>query len=142
MLGSVYLGLFIFLLALIFLIRKIFLSGNTSWEKLFPIKKADRKLVLEDLKILFTLKIPVRSLGGGLAGLIQGLGVLLVFGLAGIGTLAFISWTFPVLNITSWGGPLIETHKFFAVLIWWYLGGHIGMTCLHKILPQKFQVAL
>lgn len=140
----IYLGLFIFILACLFLLRKFLAQNNpnTHWTQLFPITRAARNLVLEDFKYLLKFKIPVRNTGGGLAGLVQGLGLLLVFGLAGLGTLAFIAWTFPILGLANQSHSIIEIHKFFGGLIWWYLGGHVGMACLHRILPDKYQIVL
>lgn len=135
-----YIGAAVFLIVLIYFFYKIFLSPKNTLLNFYPVSKNSWVKIIQDLGCLFLQKkIPVRT-QGGLAGLIQGLGLLLVLGLAGLGTVSLISWQFPSnILLTELGKTAMTLHKYFAFLIWWYLGGHVGMAFLHKIIPARFQ---
>jgi cytochrome b561 len=141
--GHKYLGMLILLIVVAYFVSKVMFYGRASFLQFYPVTRSARLKVIEDLKCLFLMKkIPVRARRdnlGGLSGLIQGLGLLLVFGLALVGTLAMFSWEGWFGVPDSWGTDLIKIHKFFAGLIWWYLGGHFGMAFFHRILPARFQ---
>ncbi len=141
-LGHKYLGMLILLIVIAYFVMKIMFYGKAGFLQFYPIRRTAFLKVTEDLKCLWSMKkIPVRTRReslGGLAGIVQGLGLLLVFGLALVGTIAMFSWQGWWGTPESWAGSLIKIHKFFAGLIWWYLGGHMGMALLHRILPQRF----
>lgn len=134
-----YIGMFTFVVVLAYFISKLCDQNKIKFLRLFPYSKQGLSDVASDLKTLFRLKLPVR-VGGGLAGFIQGLGLLLLLGLAFIGTLAFLCGTLPVgPGLAKYTGTLYGLHKDLGAILWWYLGGHVGMACLHKLLPNKMQ---
>jgi cytochrome b561 len=116
------LGVAIFFIVLAFLIWKLISGGKLSVFQFYPVTKKAREKVIEDLHCLFyEKKLPIRHAKNSL------------------GTLAMLSWNQLLGVPVSWGSQLIYVHKFFAGLIWWYLGGHVGMVFLHKLIPLKFQ---
>jgi len=138
-----YVGIFVFIVIAIYLIQKFLISRQDFFSRFYPINKTAWRKVSEDIACLvFERRLPVRikeSALGGLSGLIQGLGLLLVLFLSGVGSLAMLSW-YGLLGVPAgWGDELLIAHQFFGGLIWWYLGGHIGMAVLHKITPKRFQ---
>ena len=136
-----YVGVAVFFIVVAFFAWKIISDGKASFLQFYPVTKKSWAKVLEDVRCLFSGKLPFRvskdSLGG-VSGLVEGLGLLLVFGLALLGSLAMLSW-FGLVIPAAWGHDLIQVHKFFAGLIWWYLGGHVGMAVIHQGLPARFQ---
>jgi cytochrome b561 len=138
-----YVGIFVFLVIVIYLVQKFLISKQAFFARFYPLTKTSWIKIREDIFcLIFEKKLPVRiqeSSLGGLSGLVQGLGLLLVLFLSGVGTLAMFSW-YGLLGVPAeWGDGLLIAHKFFGGLIWWYLGGHIGMVLLHKITPERFQ---
>jgi cytochrome b561 len=124
-----------------YFIVKAFQHKKQMWIQFYPLTQEARSKIAEDFTTLRQGKLPVRSTPtslGGLAGFIQGLGLLLVFGLALIGALAMAAWA-GLLIPSNWGSFFIQAHKLLGGLIWWYLGGHIGMAIIHRLLPARFQ---
>jgi|LauGreDrversion4_2_1035121.scaffolds.fasta_scaffold320044_2 cytochrome b561 len=126
-------GVTVFFLLLAYLIRAASLVEKDKFGHLFPYNKKGLSLVLDDLKILCHLQLPDRDFGG-LAGLIQGLGFLLLFLVALLGTL----WL--VIPANYIGASLLyiikKLHQFFAQIVWYYLAGHIGMFLIHVIVDK------
>lgn len=89
--------------------------------------------MIDDVKMLCRFQLPDRDFGG-LAGLIQGLGFLLLFLVALLGTL----WL--VIPANYVGASLLyeikELHQFFAQIVWYYLAGHVGMFLIHVIVDK------
>lgn len=134
-----YIGMFTFAVIILFFLDKLVDEKVVRLKRLYPYGSAGMKDVLTDLNVLFHFKIPVRG-GGGLAGLIQGLGLLLVLGLAAVGTVAFLFNTLPFgKTAASWVGPLYNFHEDLGAILFWYLGGHVIMAFLHMVLPERFQ---
>jgi cytochrome b561 len=134
-------GWIVLVLLLLYAWSKGLGRSRTLWLQFFPVTHSAVAKIREDIQLLFKGQLPFRMTPkslGGLSGLVQGLGLLLVLGLAVIGGLAMLGWH--QLGVPeSWSHSLIQIHKALAVLIWWYLGGHIGMALIHWILPKKFQ---
>lgn len=134
-----YIGIFTFFVALAFFITKLCDQHKVKFLRLYPYNKPGLTAIASDLNTLFHGRLPVRS-AGGLAGMIQGLGLLLVLGLGFLGTVAFTLWNTPVgPSLSHWGSTIIGFHKDLGVLLWWYLAGHMFMATLHKLLPKKWQ---
>lgn len=134
-----YIGMFTFAVIILFFLDKLVDEKRIRLKRLYPYGAGGLKDVLSDLNILFHFKIPVRG-GGGLAGLIQGLGLLLVLGLAAVGTVAFLFATLPFgKTAASWVGSLYGFHEDLGAILFCYLGGHVIMAFLHMVLPERFQ---
>ncbi len=134
-------GFIVLGLVITYFVVKGFQHKKQMWLQFYPLTPEARSKIVQDFCILRQGKLPVRSTPeslGGLSGLIQGLGLLLVFGLALLGALAMASWAGWLIP-SSWGTFFIQTHKLLGGLIWWYLGGHIGMAIIHRLLPAPFQ---
>ncbi|EPE3184896.1 cytochrome b/b6 domain-containing protein [Cronobacter sakazakii] len=97
----------------------------------------DFRGVAEDVKMLMSLRLP-EAHAGGIATLVQGLGVLALLGVAFCGGFWF------VLNTTTGASPaLTETvlhlHKFLTVFIETYFWAHGAMGLLHIFLTIRSQ---
>jgi hypothetical protein len=97
--------------------------------------KLDFRGVAEDIKTLISLRLP-EAHAGGMAALIQGLGVLALLGVAICGGCWF------VLNTTL--GPssmltrdVLSLHKFLTVFIETYFWAHGAMGLLHIFLTVR-----
>lgn len=97
----------------------------------------DFRGVSEDIKMLMSLRLP-EAHAGGIAALIQGLGVFALLGVALCGGLWF------VLNTTY--GPasvltqtVLHLHKFLTVFIETYFWAHGAMGVLHIFLTVRSQ---
>jgi hypothetical protein len=80
-------------------------------------------------------KIPVRSMGG-LAGMVEGLGILVLLGMTVTGAgfyLAQFTWNMPHL-----ASILLSTHQYLSGFVWAYIAGHGLMAMLHWVLPIRF----
>ncbi|MDF2690310.1 MAG: hypothetical protein K0S29_165 [Gammaproteobacteria bacterium] len=97
----------------------------------YPYSKTGLTEIKDDLLNLLKFKaLPDRAIGG-LPGLIQGLGLLLILGMALTGASGFIIYHWlPWKQIAS---SLINVHGTLASLVWIYIIGHASMACLHWI---------
>lgn len=132
----IYDGLIFFWVALAFFLYKLFVQASPSAKRLYPYFSKDMRWVMQDIQTLCGLRLPVRE-GGGLAGLIQGLGVLLVLGLGLTGSLAYLTWH-DLVSLPLSGKQLIGFHKDLGNILYWYLAGHVGMSVVHRITPKRF----
>lgn len=97
----------------------------------------DFRGITEDIKTLFTLRLP-EAHAGGIAALIQGLGVLALLGVALCGGLWF------VLNANLGSSSVLvrdvlHFHKFLTVFIETYFFAHGAMGLLHIFLTVRDQ---
>lgn len=88
---------------------------GASLRVLFPWSKRGRQNVLEDLMVLRRLRLPLRDRGEpGLAGLVHGLGLLCVSGMAVTGSIIF-----SLLGPSGFQWPamltLLDVHAYLAV---------------------------
>lgn len=102
-----------------------------SLRVLFPWGKRGRQNVVEDLAVLRRLRLPLRERGEpGLAGLVHGLGLLCVSGMALTGSIIFL-----FLGSGGFQWPamlaLLNVHSFISTLVWVYWLAHIGIALLH-----------
>lgn len=99
---------------------------------LFPWGRAGREQIGNDIKALLSFKFPPASTGGGLAGLIHGLGLLAVTGIALSGGMLFLLYpdnAEPEMLVKG----IEELHEGFATLVWTYWLGHGGIAILHHL---------
>ncbi len=94
-----------------------------------------RAMIALDIQTLVKQrKIPVRAMGG-LAGMVEGLGILVLLGMTVTGAgfyLAKFVWDCPNLAYM-----LIVTHQDLSGFVWAYIGGHGLMAILHWVLPLR-----
>jgi cytochrome b561 len=98
---------------------------------LYPYSRLGLVEVMTDLINMVKFKsLPDRQ-AGGLPGLVQGLGVLLILAMALTGASGFIIYHWlPWKQAASF---LIDIHSTFATFVWIYIIGHAAMACLHWI---------
>lgn len=136
--AHIYDGLFFFWVALAFFCYKLFIQQGQSARRLYPYFSSDITKVFQDIKSVLCFRLPVRE-GGGLAGCIQGLGVLLILGLGLSGTFAFITWH-QFANLPVSGATIMMWHHLLGNILYWYLVGHVGMALVHRLVPKRFWV--
>ncbi|MDU1357071.1 MAG: cytochrome b/b6 domain-containing protein [Citrobacter freundii] len=97
----------------------------------------DFRGVVEDIKMLISFRLP-EAHAGGIAALVQGLGVLALLGVALCGGFWFALntalGTSPVLTET-----VLHVHKFLTVFIETYFWAHGAMGLLHIFLTVRSQ---
>lgn len=125
----------------VFLVWKL-VGPQGGFLKIYPWLSAEGwRMIGEDMKLLRTVKIPVRATGGGLAGVVQGLGLLLILAVAALGaSWYYLGYANHVISAAS-ASRLLHAHTTLAPWVWVYLGGHAGMAVLHWLLPERFLVA-
>lgn len=131
-----YVGIAAFFILVIYVFGK--LGGRFGgWRGAFPwLSQQGRRAIGADLKSLVKLRLPVRTCGGGLAGLVQGLGLLLILAMASTGFVSYILWNY--LDLTDAAGYVFSWHRNLGVLVWWFVGGHVGMALIHRITPERY----
>ncbi|HDR2751810.1 MULTISPECIES: cytochrome b/b6 domain-containing protein [Enterobacter] len=97
----------------------------------------DFKGVIEDINVLFSFRLPDAH-AGGIAALIQGLGVLSLLGVAMCGGLWFVLNTLygPSSALTE---SMLHFHKFLTVFIEAYFWAHGAMGLIHIFLIVRSQ---
>ncbi len=131
-------GILAFILILAFLVSRLINPSPSKWANLFPWNTPQgRECIIADMVCLCHGKLPVRR-GGGLAGMVQGLGVLLILAMGALGTVWYILIYFKLVgrDVTS---ALIHLHAQLAVLVWVYFIAHACMAILHRLFPEKWQ---
>jgi hypothetical protein len=94
----------------------------------FPWNKKGWQEIKEDCRMLVKLQLPEGdSQRGGLSGLVHGLGLLAVLGMAFTGLLIFI-WIQEGVNPHS----IKHWHSFIANFIWVYWFGHVALAIVHR----------
>ncbi len=124
-------GLFIFPLALIFLVVELKLHGIKYF---FPYLYGDVSQIKNDIQQLKKLQLPEPN-AYGMAAAVQGLGLgaLLLVLLSGLSW--FLSWYMDL----SWSDNVKEAHEFLTGLIVAYVVGHGAMGIMHIFLHSKLQ---
>ena len=111
-------------------IWSIYGHSDGGIKHLLPVSKQARQQVLEDLQGIKHGKLPETGKKGGLIGLVHGLGLLAVTGIAITGGFLFV--LFPE---TGEPGVLAEffaeLHEGIAVLVWTYWISHGGIALFH-----------
>ena len=99
---------------------------------LFPWFGRARHQVVIDISALLKGKLPGGAHRGGLAGLVHGLGLLVVTGIAITGGLLFV--LFPESGEPGFlAEGFAEIHEGIALLVWMYWIGHGGVAILHHV---------
>lgn len=130
-----YGGLVTLVFATFFLCAVFFRRKGTSAGQLFPWFSAQRRRALSaDIRIHYEsarkLRWPTYDERAALPSAIHGLGLLLMFAMASLGTIWFAGdlagyREAAVLNF------VLDVHKALANLVWAYLIGHASMAVLH-----------
>lgn len=98
-----------------------------------PRNRAQLQPVLEDVLGLLRLRLPQRPLHGGLAGLIQALG-LVVFAWMAVTGLPLFFYAEPGVRAAGWLKILEELHEGGEGLVYAYLALHVGAVVLHAVM--------
>lgn len=101
-----------------------------------PWNAARMRLVVDDVKSLFKLRLPERESHAGLAGLVQALGLALFTWLAASGVVMSMVIV-PGERLTGWAHTLKETHEAAGEAIPVYLVLHIGAVVAHSIMGKQ-----
>lgn len=110
----------------------IFGHADGGLKHLLPIGKESRKEVMNDVANLKQGKLPETGKKGGLIGLIHGLGLLAVTGIAITGGALFV--LFPETGEPGMlAEAFAEVHEGIATLVWAYWIGHGSMAILHHL---------
>jgi cytochrome b561 len=104
-------------------------EADGGLKHLFPWFGSARQQVMADMKEVFKGSLPEGG-KGGLSGLIHGLGLLAVTGIAVTGGAVFILYP-EVGNPGDLVEGVMELHEAMAGLVWAYWLGHGGMAFLH-----------
>lgn len=129
-------GISTFICAIVYLVYRIWLNKVPDWQVLFPwSSRLGWQSIGQDIKILAGFRLPVRD-AGGLAGMVQGLGLLLILAMGLLGTSWAILWGFS-LGLPAVADLIISTHSALATLVWIYIIGHGVMAILHRIVPDS-----
>lgn len=97
----------------------------------------DFKGVIEDVKLLFSFRLP-EAHAGGIAAIIQGLGVLALLGVALCGGLWFVLNTLYGPS-SALAENVLHFHKFLTVFIETYFWAHGAMGLIHIFLTVRSQ---
>jgi len=125
-------GLFALLIVFLHWGWSVFTPSSEGTKHLLPWTGTARDQVLNDLKRVFRGKFPSLNKHGGLIGLIHGLGLLAVTGIAATGGVLY--FIYPETGEPGWiAEAYTEIHEFLATLVWIYWIGHVGMAILHEV---------
>lgn len=126
-----------FTLIVLGVIMLVWMLKQRGFRYYFAWLTLDFRGIVEDIKMLMSFRLP-EAHAGGIAALIQGLGVLALLGVALCGGLWF------ALNTTL--GPsstlaetVLHVHKFLTVFIETYFWAHGAMGLLHIFLTIRSQ---
>lgn len=103
----------------------------------FPWLTLDFRGVVEDIKMLMSFRLP-EAHAGGIAALIQGLGVLALLGVALLGGLWFALST-TLGPSSTLAESVLHLHKFLTVFIETYFWAHGTMGLLHIFITVRSQ---
>ncbi|MDA8362591.1 MAG: cytochrome b/b6 domain-containing protein [Gammaproteobacteria bacterium] len=107
-------------------------SGAAGVGHLFPVSRDGRREVVAELRELLSGRMAGGGPRGGLAGLVHGLGLLAVTGIAVTGGVLFV-----MLSAQDKSGAFTRSvghlHSLISTFVWIYWYGHIGMALLHQL---------
>ena len=99
---------------------------------LFPYSGEYLENICRDIKGLADRRLPPSGMRGGLPGMIHGLGLLAVTGMALLGFIMFfLIPNYGVAAPISFYQIPKKLHDFLSSFVWLYWWGHIGMAMLH-----------
>lgn len=106
-------------------------AADAGISHLLPVTRERRAQVAREVRDLARRRLPEGGPGGGLPGLVHGLGLLAVTGMAITGVVIFA--------LLPEAGPppaqahfFMEAHSFIAFFVWVYWGGHVALALLHQ----------
>ncbi len=109
-------------------------SNKNLRSHLFPYSGWYLDNICTDIKGLADRKLPSSGMRGGLPGMVHGLGLTAVTGMAFLGVIMF--FLIPNYGVSApvdfYQVPK-KMHDFLASFVWLYWWGHIGMASLHAI---------
>jgi cytochrome b561 len=124
-------GLFLVLLAIIFIIAELKKHG---FRYFYPYVSGDFSQLKRDIEKLKSLELPDAS-AGGLAAIVQGLGLGALLLVVSSGAIWFLLWSYD----SSLAGGAQEVHELLTGLIEAYVVGHGSIGLLHIFLAYKEQ---
>lgn len=124
-------GLFLVLLATVFIIAEL---NKRGFRYFYPYASGDFSQLKLDIDQLKSLEMPDVS-PGGIAAIVQGLGLGALFLVVSSGAIWFLLWFYD----SSLAGVAQEIHELFTGLIEAYVVGHGSIGLLHIFLAYKKQ---
>lgn len=129
------------MLALTFVLMRLLwgmLGNGSQWSQLYPYATSDgRTNILQELKhdvpAWFKGKLPEPSQKSYLAGMVHGLGLLLVLAMGVTGAVMLYGMQESGLML-GMVHDAKEVHEALGALLWFYIFAHVGMTILHMLL--------
>lgn len=103
---------------------------------LFPWGTSGRKQILDELRELISLRMPVSGPEGRLSGLVHGLGLLAVTAIAITGAILFFGMPEDGTKLSPFTEGSKELHEFFSIFVWVYWVGHVAMAVTHEIVGR------
>jgi cytochrome b561 len=110
-----------------------FARESVGLSRLFPWRSRARREVYSDLRGLGSRQLPHGGPRGGLPGLVHGLGLLAVSGMALTGSVIFFWLPENGAAVPAGAKNVIEIHQFIANFVWVYWFGHVGLAVLHRL---------
>ena len=130
-------GLMALAIVLMHWLWSIFNHANGELRHLFPWNKSGRQKIMSELVSLRHGDMPQGGKHGGIAGLIHGLGLLAVTGIAITGGLLFVFY--PETGKPDFiAAAFKESHEVLAGFVWAYWIGHGGIAIFHQILGHDY----
>lgn len=124
-------GLFLVFLAIVFIIAEL---NKHGFQYFYPYLSGNFSQLKLDIKKLKSLDMPDVS-PGGMAAIVQGLGLCALFLVVSSGAIWFLLWSYD----SSLAGDAQEVHELFTGLIEAYVIGHGSIGLLHIFLAYKEQ---
>lgn len=128
-----WVGLFAVLIIGAHWVYTVTVQGGNDLTHMFPWARAGRTHVLLEIRQLLRGQLPDGGPTGGLAGLVHGLGLVAVTGMALSGIVLFFTWSThgALAYRAAWA------HSLIANFAWAYWYGHVGLALLHEARGQR-----
>lgn len=130
-----WLGMAAFVIVLAHWAWSLWGLGGYGMRHLLPWDKQGRSETATALRDIFKMKMPSGGPQDKFSGLIHGLGLIAVTGIAATGAVLFF---FMPENgkLNGLTGLANELHEFISTFVWIYWGGHVGMALLHHFIAH------
>ena len=130
-----FIGLSALTIVLLHWAWSVYSQADGGLRRLFPVSAQDRGQLIQEMNALKAGKLPSVESKGGLIGLVHGLGLLAVTGMAVTGGFLFV--LFPEVGEPgAVAEAFAEVHEGIATLVWTYWVGHGGMALIHHAKGQ------